>query len=77
MDIMAAAIAITKEIEKIDQKLKDSSAKSYNKIAQLNARRQALVAQLHAVLIQLQGMCLPRGDSGKAFFRLIQYYRIL
>ena len=53
MDIMAAAIAIQKEIEKIDQKIKDGSARSYNQIARLQTRRQALIVQLQAVLAQL------------------------
>ena len=53
MDITAAALAIQKEIEKIDIKLKDRTARSYQQIAQLQARRQALIVQLQAVLAQL------------------------
>ena len=53
MDITGAALALQKEIKKIDIKLKDGSARSYQQIQQLRARRQALIVQLQAVLAQL------------------------
>ena len=53
MDITQAALALHKEIKKIDLKLTDRRALSNQKRAQLNQRKQVLLAQLQAVLTKL------------------------
>ena len=53
MDITQTAIALRKEIEKIDIKLSDSLAFSHQKIAELKNKCAALLVQLKAVLGQL------------------------
>ena len=53
MDIVTQAIALRKEIKKIDYILSDRRPLSAHQRAHKKAQRAALVAQLHTVLAQL------------------------
>ena len=53
MDIMQAALAIVKQIEKIDKKLTDGTPLSAQQRAALQAQHAVLVVLLNAVLAQL------------------------
>ena len=53
MDITRTALALQKEIEKLEIKLKDGTARSCAQIQQIKARKQRLEAALRAVLAKL------------------------
>ena len=54
MDITRTAIKLQKEIEKLENKLKDSTARSYKQINEIRTKKQRLEAVLRAVLIKVQ-----------------------
>ena len=53
MDIMRTAIKLQKEIEKLENKLKDGTARSYKQINKIRAKKQTLETALRAVLAKL------------------------
>ena len=53
MDITSTAIKLQKEIEKLENKLKDGTARSYKEINEIRAKKHTLEAALRAVLAKL------------------------
>ena len=53
MDITRTALALQKEIEKLEIKLKDGTARTYQQIQAIRARKLKLEAALRAVLAKL------------------------
>ena len=53
MDITSTAIKLQKEREKLENKLKDATARSYKEINEIRAKKHTLEAALRAVLAKL------------------------